>query len=172
MTSRRTRAFPLMLLLLGAVLVTAAIVALFRYGSVGGWEVSPVEPDHVTPLLGTFTIFAAGGVPVALMCWSLERPVSGGSSRVSRNSIRHVLIPNALAAVVVSSRFICSCGIGIRPSRSSADSPFSEASCASSPCLSETRCGRGRPTPTMRSSTGDRLPGTTLAGVPGKIAPL
>lgn len=100
MTSRRTRAFPLMLLLLGAVLVTAAIVALFRYGSVGGWEVSPVEPDHVTPLLGTFTIFAAGGVPVALMCWSLERPVSGGSSRVSRNSIRHVLIPNALAAVV------------------------------------------------------------------------
>lgn len=100
MTSRRTRAFPLMLLLLGAVLVTAAIVALFRYASVGGWEVSPVEQDHVTPLLGTFTVFAAGGVPVALMCWSLERPVSGGSSRVSRNRIRHVLIPNALAAVV------------------------------------------------------------------------
>lgn len=100
MKSSRTRAFPLMLLLLGAVLVTAAIVALLRYGSVGGWEVSPVEPDHVTPLLGTFTIFAAGGVPVALMCWSLERPVSGGSSRVSRNRIRHVLIPNALAAAV------------------------------------------------------------------------
>lgn len=100
MTSSRTRAFPLMLLLLGAVLVTAAIVALLRYGSVGGWEVSPGGRDHVTPLLGTFAIFAAGGVPVALMCWSLERPVSGGSSRVGRNRTRHVLIPNALATVV------------------------------------------------------------------------
>ncbi len=48
MTSRRTRAFPLMLLLLGAVLVTAAIFALLRYGSVGGWEVSPcrARPCH------------------------------------------------------------------------------------------------------------------------------
>jgi hypothetical protein len=82
-----------MLLLLGAVLMTAVIIALLRYGSVGG-------RDHVTPLLGTFTVFAAGGVPVALMCWSLERRVSGGSSRASRNRIRHVLIPNALAAVV------------------------------------------------------------------------
>lgn len=100
MTSSRTRAFPLMLLLLGAVLVTAASAALLRYGSVGGWELSPVGRDHVEPLLGTFTIFAAGGVPVALMCWSLERPVSGGSSRVSCNRIRHALIPNALAAVV------------------------------------------------------------------------
>lgn len=99
MTSRR-RVFPTLLLLLGAVVVTAAIVALLRYGWVGGWEPSPVGRDVVRPLLGTFTVFAVGGVLVALLCWSLERPMTGGSSRVSRNRFRHVLIPNALAAVV------------------------------------------------------------------------
>lgn len=90
----------ILLLLLGAVVVTSAIVALLRYWWIGGWVPSPVGANHVGPLLGTFMIFAVGGVPVALICWSLERPSSGGIALFSRSRIRHVLFPNVLAAFV------------------------------------------------------------------------
>lgn len=89
-----------LLLLLGAAIVTSAIVTELRYAWVGGWAPSAVEQNHIGPLLGSFIVFALGGAAAALMCWFLEGRALAGESSVIRRRVLRVLVPNALAALI------------------------------------------------------------------------
>lgn len=94
MTETKTGRARTLVMLMGAVVATAAIVALFRYW----WVASPSGQDWVGPVLGSFAIFVVGGAPVALLCWSLDGPLPEGASSFTR--LRQVLIPNLLTALV------------------------------------------------------------------------